>query len=136
VVRTVRFRQLSHTADLRLAAWGTDEAELVGNAVLGTMHVVLGRDLHATPRDVAAVSPWPTNLSSRLVRATNEALFWLYGHRLVTVGVRIDEAGAELLVAPLPSRWPLELEIKAVTYHDLRPARAAGRWRAILTLDI
>jgi SHS2 domain-containing protein len=135
-VSAPRFRQLSHTADLRLAVWGNDELELVENAVLGTMRAVLRRDVHATPVDAAVVSPWPAELSRRLVRATNEALFRLYRYRQVSIAVEVGRTRAVLRLAPLPLSWPVEVEIKAVTYHDLRPALAGERWRAILTLDV
>ena len=32
-----RFRQLAHTADVRLAVWGASEAELLANAAAGAL---------------------------------------------------------------------------------------------------
>jgi len=131
-----RFRALGHTADLRVAAWGDTEEELISNAVLGAMRAALGSPPAAPPSRRAPIRPWPADLGSRLVRAVNEALFALYARREVAVGCERTSRGASLALAPLRAGAAPAIEVKAATYHDLRPVRRLGRLRAILTLDV
>jgi SHS2 domain-containing protein len=135
-VRTPRFRTLAHTADLRVAVWGRDEEELIRNAVAAAVTSALRRAPQRAPRAWVPVRPWPAGLPSRLVRAVNEALFHLYTRDQVAVGFALSTRGARLALAPLPRAWRPDIEIKAATYHDLRPRRRAGRLAALLTLDV
>jgi SHS2 domain-containing protein len=130
-----RFRRLPHTADLRLAVWGADEGELLANAVAGALRCALDRAPRGRPRRWAAVARWPRALPDRLVRTVNEALFLLYTRHELTLGVRCTARGASLGVAPLPAGWVPVTEVKAATFHALRPA-ASPRLRAVLTLDL
>lgn len=131
-----RFRTLAHTADLRVAVWGGDEAELIRNAVAAAVTVVLGRAARLPAASWITVRPWPAELPSRLVRAVNETLFQLYARRRVAVGFALTRHGARLGLAVLPAGWQPALEVKAATYHDLHPRLRAGRLTALLTLDV
>ena len=131
-----RFRQLAHTADVRLAVWGDDEDEIIANAVAGVMCVAMGRNSTAQPRDWAPVEPWRGDLSWRLVRAANEALFQLFTRRRRAVAFRSTTDAAQLGLTPLPRTAAPQVEIKAATFHDLHPRREAGRLSAVLTLDV
>ena len=130
-----RFRQLAHTADVRLAVWGTSEAELLANAVAGALRCALGRTPRGIPHRWIPVGRWPRALPDRLVRVVNEALFRLYSRREVTVGIRSTPRGALLGVAPLPDGWMPVTEVKAATFHSLRPV-TSRRLSALLTLDL
>jgi SHS2 domain-containing protein len=135
-VSAPRFRTLGHTADLRVAVWGRDEEELIRNAVAAAVTVALGRPPRLEVERWAAVGPWPADLPSRLVRAVNEALFHLYSRRQIAVGFERTSRGARLALAALPAGRSPQAEIKAATYHDLRPDRRGGRLSALLTLDV
>ena len=130
-----RFRQIAHTADVRLAAWGRDEEELLRNAVLGTLACALGRPPRGEPAHWHAVTSWPEDLRGRLVCAANDALFRLYVRGEVAVDVRLGVDRGYLGVAPLPGGWPLAVEVKAATFHDLA-IRRGDRLRAVITLDL
>ena len=131
-----RFRTLAHGADVRVAVWGANEEELIGNAVLAAIATALGKVPRISSRRRFPVCPWPPDLSSRLVQAVNEALFLLYACGEVATGFELGPYEARLLTAPLSARQGLALEVKAATRHDLRPAHRAGRLVAVLTLDI
>jgi SHS2 domain-containing protein len=131
-----RFRALPHTADVRLAVWGDDPAELLRNAVAGTVRLALGRSpcrgaiRHATVPGPAAP------LDRQLVRTVNEALHQLYTRQSVAVGLLVRRGRVVLELSQLPAgRFP-ELEIKAATFHALVPRRRRGRLTAVLTLDL
>ncbi len=130
-----RFRRMAHTADVRLAVWGADEAELLRNAVAGALACALGRPPRGTARRWVAVERWPDDLPARLVRAANEALFLLYVRRELTLDLRSGASGAELAVAPLPARRSPATEVKAATFHAL-DIRRGPRLRAVITLDL
>ncbi len=131
-----RFRTLAHGADLRVAVWGDNEEELIRNALAGAMTLALGRRRLSAGRRRVALRPWPAGLAARLVRAVNEALFALYARGEAACGIELGAAGAALIVGPLPAGVLPEFEIKAATYHDLRPKRRGGRLTALLTLDV
>ncbi|HVN75545.1 MAG TPA: archease [Thermoanaerobaculaceae bacterium] len=131
-----RFRTLTHRADVRVAVWGEDEYDLIGNAVAAAIAAALGTRRQSEGRRRIPIVPWPPDLASRLVRAVNEALFTLYARREAACGVVRTPRGAALLVGPIPPGSAPELEIKAATYHDLRPRRRGGRLAALITLDV
>jgi SHS2 domain-containing protein len=131
-----RFRTLPHGGDLRVAVWGTNEEELIRNAVAAADSLAMGRLPRLEARDWVPIVPWPADLQSRLVRAVNEALFQLYARHALAVGFHLGPRSARLAIAPLPPGRKPELEVKAATYHDLRPRRGARRLAALLTLDV
>jgi SHS2 domain-containing protein len=131
-----RFRTVPHGADLRVAVWGASEEELIRNAVAAAVTLALGTLPRLAARDWVLIAPWPADLQSRLVRAVNEALFQLYARRAVAVGFDLGPKKARLAVAPLPPGRKAELEVKAATYHDLRPRKRALRLAALITLDV
>jgi SHS2 domain-containing protein len=135
-VRRPRYRTLAHGADLRVAVWGGDAEELIRNAVVAAGTLALGNLPRLPVRSRIPVRPWPADLPSRLVRAVNEALFHLYARRQVALDFTLGPAGATLGLADLPPGRKPELEVKAATYHDLRPSRRARRFTAMLTLDV
>jgi SHS2 domain-containing protein len=130
-----RFRQLAHTADVRLAIWGANERELLENAVAGALRYTLGRPAAGKPRRWRRLPRWPQALPDRLVRIVNEALFLLYVRRELVVAVRCSRHGASLGVAPLPPHRMPVTEVKAATFHALRPV-SSPRLAAVLTLDV
>ncbi len=131
-----RYRTLARGGDLRIAVWGDNTEELLGNAVLAVTGAALGTVPRATPQTRSPIRPWPSGLPSQLVRATNEALFMLFHRATLPVGLELHASGASLLLAPLPRGCTPGLEIKAATYHDLRPGRCKGRLAATITLDL
>lgn len=132
----LRFRQLAHTADLRLSIWGDTEEDLIRNAVAGVTRLALGNGTTAHARVWERIEPWDTDLAWQLVKTANEAVFHLFVRGMRAVDFRTTPAGPELGLAPLPSgRFP-EMEIKAITFHDLHPWRENGGLRAVLTLDV
>lgn len=131
-----RYRLLPHTADVRVAVWADDERELLDNLVLATTRVVMGRPLHLAASLRAPLEAWPATLEARLVRVANEVTFQLLHRRRAGTGLAWANDLPSLELAPLPPGLQPELEVKAATYHDLRPRRQRGRLSAVLTLDL
>lgn len=131
-----RYRRLPHTADIRLAVWGRTAGELAGNAIAGALAIALGRPARGRPQRWTPIEPWPPSLERRLVRSVNEALYYLYTHREITVGIEVRRGSATLGLAPLARTHVIESEVKAATFHSLSPRRVAGRLRVVLILDL
>lgn len=133
----VRFRQLPHTADVRLVVYGQNEEELLHHLALGLGRLVLGRTPRGAPTAVHRLPLPAADLSARLVEVGNEVVFLLFTRRHATVAVNLEGAEALLSLRPLASgREPL-FEIKAVTFHALKPRKDPRRGlSAVVTLDL
>ncbi|MGQ9836032.1 MAG: archease [Thermoanaerobaculaceae bacterium] len=131
-----RFRQLPHTADVRLAIYGRTEEELLLHLALGLGRLVLGHTPSGKPQRETIVRFGTEELGPRLVRFGNEVLFWLFTRHCVTIGVRFKGDEVVLALRALSSREKPLFEVKAVTAHALAPQKLAGRYKAVITLDL
>jgi len=131
-----RFRLLGHTADVRVAIWGADEFELLDNLVRATTRVVMGWPLELAPTLCAPLEHWPETLEARLVLVANEVVFQLLHRRRAGTGLTRAADAPALELAELPPDARPELEVKAATYHDLRPRWRRGRLAAVVTMDL
>lgn len=133
----VRFRQLPHTADVRLLVYGKNEEELMRHLALGIGRLVLGRTPQGPPKYSHRFPLPQDDVAARLVRVGNEVVFWLFAKRQVAVDVRLEGREAELHLRPLSPRSTPRFEIKAVTFHALQPqAKGKAGLSALLTLDL
>ena len=146
--RKTPFRELDHTADLRVEIFGKDEQELFRNA-LESLYVLLGLPPvpgHEGGIETDSLEVHGQDLEEALVHLLGEFLYraTVEGERLVldTVSVRRGEEGScEVKVF---GRWRKlsneeisgKREIKAVTYHDVRVRRTGEEFCAEVILDI
>ena len=118
------YRILDHTADLAIEARGRDYPELVLQAALGLLALLLDRADIAPTDSVAIRAEGPTR-ERALVRALREMLDLIEDEGRVPVSAALgsgDPTAPELAIgtAPLETARPhLVADIKAVTYHDL-----------------
>lgn len=131
-----RFRQLPHTADVRLAIYGQTEEELLLHLALGLGRLALGRTPSGKPQREVVFRLGGEELGPRLVRFGNEVLFWLFTRHYLTIGVRLKGDEAVLALRPLSSREKPLFEVKAVTAHALAPQKQAARYKVLITLDL
>jgi SHS2 domain-containing protein len=134
-------RTVSHTADLRIEAWGPSREECIAEAVRGLVDsfaVVSGR------RPDGRVGQYLTARSDEdlLVAVVDEVIYRLDAEGQIPVSVAVRPApdgGVVVFLAPVPVA---EAEIvgaapKAASLHDLRCAPdAAGRWSCSVTIDV
>ncbi len=131
--RRATFRELDHTADLRLEIYGKDRAELFRNAI-EALYIVLGltpereRPRGSPGETVRIQGPDPEEV---LIRLLNELLYRANeeGRQLIPEAVSVGkEAGGEKGFEVVVTGWWYSLskeemdwdrEIKAVTYHDV-----------------
>ena len=134
------FEILEHTADVGVRAWGP---------TLGVLFREAARGMFALITDLERVR----SMSSRTVELEADAVEdllhdWLEElnglHQVrheVYCGFDVETDGVRLRATvhgePLdPARHELWIEIKAVTWHDLRVERIAGGFEAAVLLDI
>jgi SHS2 domain-containing protein len=130
-----------HTADVGIEAFGSDAGAALANAGLGLAAVVLGRDpralrpqaemtveVEAPDREALVVA----FLSELLWRLERDGLLWISG------GVEVEEGRARGKgnAVRLGAKHGAGVEVKAVTYHELRFEPAPGGWRIRVILDI
>lgn len=136
------YEVLEHTADLRMAFYGADMADLLVCAARGLFREILGRELPPATTEAVAVSmtmPEP----DLLLRAWLGDLLYLSETEQVLFtewDVTVDESGslrggaAGVPLTALPAAP--HLDVKAVTYHGLYVAEFAGGLRAEVIFDL
>ena len=144
------FRELEHTADLRVEIYGRDEQELFQNAV-ESLYVLLGLpDLSGREVDVAADSLriCGQDREEALVQLLGELLYraTVEGKRLNLDALSLrrsaeGEAGFEVVVIGCwqklgDKEMTGKREIKAVTYHNVQIRRTKQGFSAEVVMDI
>jgi SHS2 domain-containing protein len=118
------YETFSTTADVGIRIRGRGYEELFRNAMKGLNLLILGHQpscsASTTVHPFAFNGDSPENL---LVNLLSEILFLLQNHKQVTLGINFKEISdtrleAELLTIPADAEP--ELEIKSVTYHNLK----------------
>jgi SHS2 domain-containing protein len=133
-----RWRQLPHTADVRLQGWGREVGDAVGALLAGVQSVVFGRVVASRPARWERWAPDPGAAPDLLlVELLGEAVYRLQDRREAVVVLDGDLGSARLGVVPLPDDAKPLREIKAVTYNDPVLRREPdGTWTAEVTLDV
>jgi SHS2 domain-containing protein len=148
--RKVPFRELDHTADLRVEIRGKDEQELFRNAV-ESLYLLLGLQAVSDRRNAV-----PSERLEIRGQDPEEALVGLLGellYRATTEGKRLNlqelsvrrgEEGVDGCWVDVRGGWETlrngemagQREIKAVTYHDVQIRRAKRGWVARVVMDL
>jgi SHS2 domain-containing protein len=139
------YEEISHTADMGLAARGATPEEALARLVLG-LGAMLSGGASAAP---AATGPperveaaGGADLAQAAVALLRELLFRFATRRDVPVEVEVVALAPGRAVADVSfGRWDPErnaegADVKAVTYHRARLAPADGGWRAEVLLDV
>jgi SHS2 domain-containing protein len=135
------FEILDHPADIGFRAFGGTLAELFANAAVAMLSIACEME------DVAArleyqLSATGTDYESLLVNWLSEVLYWFDGKRIALREFYVTELESQSIRAiargePRDSTRHLsKLIVKAVTWHQLKIARAGDGWMAEVYLDI
>lgn len=135
---------LSHTADVALEIHGETPAELYVEALRALTATITDLDtVRSLVRREVTVKAADAELL--LVELLQGALELFDVERLLVVGARVKLSSMPdgmALTATLAgetfdaARHPLQVAVKAVTYHDLRIWEGAGGWHARVVFDI
>lgn len=143
------FEILSHTADLKIRVYGKTLQEFFRNAVAGMFQSIGPRCAQCTvvnERLVCSTLPRShdvelsaTDLPNLLVDFLSDALYLSDIHNEAYLDATIHHVDETTIKATLHGvlvdRFEV-VEIKAVTYHDLRVERIHGVWQADIVFDI
>ena len=138
--RLPAFETTEHTADIGLVARGATLEELFVNAARGMFAIIAGA-VEVPPvlrREIAVEAP---DLETLLVAWLNELLFRFETERVLFGEFRVQELEerrlrGEAAGAPLEDVGaPLEMELKAATYHDLSIKRTPTGFEARVLFD-
>jgi SHS2 domain-containing protein len=131
------WRELPHTADLRLEITAPDWPGLVVEATLA-FAAHLGRPDRAGPTVTRPLAVQGIDREELLVHWLTETLVWCESEGLLAVGVRLERAIDEELRGEMTLAPAAELGagVKAVTYHELAVAVGPAGWSVRIVFDL
>ncbi len=144
-----KFEYLEHTADVYIAAYGSDPLELFSNAGLALFETMTDTS-RIDGRVRKAVKAIGFDFESLLYRWLEELLILYYSENIMCrevvaekLEVRRATDGVEYELAGFCSGEEFDLsrhvpriEVKAVTYHLMKVLFSESMWRAYFVLDI
>jgi SHS2 domain-containing protein len=134
------FQLLEHTADIGIAAAGESLAVLFQQAALGLRQLItseticplLEKQLHVTASDREEL----------LVNWLGELLYLFEAQLFLPAQIAFDAVSETSLCATLkgeivdPAAKPVEREVKAITYHQIKVEQGADGWIAQVFVDL
>jgi SHS2 domain-containing protein len=135
------FEILEHPADLGIRSFGDTLAGAFENAARGLISVILeARSVDERSERTIAVSA--SDREHLLVRWLSEVLYLYDAERFVPAAIRIVEFSDHNLKAEIPGedfdeqRHHRKLDVKAITYHQLRIEPVGRRHQVTVFVDI
>lgn len=136
----VRYRQLEHTADVKVEVLGRDRAELLANAAFCVT------DLMVDSGRVEPAGSMPVSLESADERESlmdwlRELLFIFSNKGFVAVRAEVlaaDERSVKAVLHGEPyslEKHGLKVELKTPTYHEFKLEHDSAGWRATVVFD-
>jgi SHS2 domain-containing protein len=136
------FEELSHTADVGVAARGDTAAEALARLVLALAALLCGGGEVAPGHDEVIRVEGAGDLAQTAVAVLREVLYRFATRREIPRACEVRSlapGGAEVVVEMGPhdpARHAAGTDVKAVTYHAARLAPEGGGWRAQVLLDV
>ena len=136
-----RFRILEHPADIGFEAFGSTREEVFANAARALFHLIVDLD-SVEPRRAVEVQLEGSDPAGLLVNWLSELLYlndaegWLFSEFEVE---RLDDRSLAAQVRGEKfdrTRHRAKLQVKAITYHQLKLERTAEGWQARVYVDI
>lgn len=135
------FEVLDHTADIGIAAYGTDIKEVFCNAALGLFSLMAELD------DIKEDVQREVKLSAEdeevlLIEWLNELIYISDVEHIIFKRFEIDEPAGNQIRARCfgeeikPGQHKVKREIKAATYHMLRISKSNGGYEVKVIFDI
>ena len=138
---TPYYTLLNHTADLGIEIQGTDLKDLFKCAGKALMHLLIKINSAEKPTPMK-ISISGDDLEDLMVRWLGEILYLVEGKELVVTSIEIETLSPSMLEAVIdtapfnPRIHELLMEIKAVTYHQIKVAERDGIWEARVIFDL
>ena len=145
----IEYELVPHTADLKMLAYGTTMQELFRNALKGMFACIKPKSSHITYKgDEPIIKSYTTehkvvtrsmDQETLLVDFLSDCLYLSDIHNEAYFDARfsvLDTTELEATIYGVGIEGFEVVEIKAVTYHDLKLEQIDGVWRATLVFDI
>lgn len=135
------YRLLEHTADMGLEVEGASLEELFQEAARGLRELMFG-PAAGSAHGAQGLQVGGREMGELLVNWLNEILYLfevqgIYPVRFQVEAVEDGKVCGQVWGEPFDAgRHPVERVVKAVTYHQLKVERTAGRWRARVYVDL
>jgi SHS2 domain-containing protein len=135
------FEILEHPSDLGIEAHGNSIQEVFRNAAQGLISVIAEAS-QIESRQERMVMLDAFDRENLLVRWLTEILYLYDAEKFLTADVRFELLTDTLLQASLlgepfdASKHELKLDVKAITYHQLKVENHDGDWIARVFVDI
>jgi SHS2 domain-containing protein len=124
-----------------IEASGETLEDLFAQAAYGLLEIIAGTP-EALCREEMIVTVEGGDAEELLVNWLNEILYLFEIKRFFPLDFEIEEVRGNHLLARVrgepfdPQRHPVEREVKAVTYHQLRVEKTDGLWHARVYVDL
>jgi len=135
------FEILEHPADVGIEAYGASLAEAFEEAAQGLVSFLFDSG-SVTRREHRQVCLRAVDYETLLVKWLGEILYLFDGQQFLSCHFRIVELNAEALLAEVsgesfePGKHQTRMDVKAVTYHQLRVDEGPETCRVRVFLDI
>lgn len=136
----MKFKFLSHTADLKFKAYGKTLEEVFSNSLLALASSV--SEERISPEKKIEVSSSGKDYESLLYNFLEEILFFIDSKNFFPskiLNLKIDRKKLKLtgeLYGDSGEKYKIYSHIKSVTYSDMIIRREKGRWVAQVVLDV
>ena len=143
-----KFKFIEHTADVGIIAYGKNLPELFINAAYGMFSIITDvRKITDNRVQITDVKVRANNLEELLIVWLNELLYQYNTKRVLFAQFKIKKITGKILAAQIrgekidSSKHPINAEIKAATYHQLKIQKNIGknrtvRWQAEVIFDV
>ncbi|MGD0036555.1 MAG: archease [Bacteroidota bacterium] len=138
---TPAYEILEHPSDLGIEAHGNTREEMYSNAALGLIFVIAGTSKIESLVERTMTIP-AIDRENLLVRWLTEVLFLYDAEKFLTAAIEFEVLNDTLLKAKIlgepfnARKHKLRLDIKAITYHQLKIEEHSGIWTARVFVDI
>jgi SHS2 domain-containing protein len=135
------FEILEHPSDLGIEAYGNSMQELFRNAAKGLISIIAGNSdiIASCEREISIPA---TDRENLMVRWLAEILFLYDSEKFLLSDVKFEVINDNSMKAVLqgeiydPLKHELSLDVKAITYHQLKLEECDGLWIARVFVDI
>lgn len=137
----VKYEILDHPSDAGIKAQGGSLEETFCNAALGLISIIAGTSEIAL-REERTVTLRAIDRENLLVRWLTEVLYLFDAEKFLTGDARFDlftDTSLKACVKGEPYnavKHELHLDVKAITYHQLKIEESDGLWTARIFVDI
>ncbi len=135
------FELLEHPADIGFRVRAATLPELFQNSARALVSLILDPSRIESRQELSLIAD-AADYESLLVNWLNEVLYFTDSKRLALDDFKVtklDETRIECVARGEPRdpvKHPAKLIVKAVTYHQLKIARAPGGWSADVFVDV